>query len=216
MKRMAGLLMAVVALTMLPGCAGGQRAPAVQPVWVAPAIDLKQHEMIGIVEFTSNSKGKLGPMATRRFTESARRDQGVVRIIDVRPGAEVARSGGQIRWTPEMYKAVGRENNVQTLLIGTLKVSSAKPGVQVSSLWRSGNVSAQVDATLEVQMIETATGASIWNGSGSASRTLGNVSIFGGKEFAFDAADPERAYGDLVDALVAQATRDFHGSWERP
>jgi hypothetical protein len=216
MKRMAGVLMAVVALAMLQGCAGGQRAPVVQPVWVAPRIDLKQHEMIGIVEFTSNSKGKLGPMATRRFTESARRDQGVVRIVDVRPGAEVARSGGQIRWTPEMYKTVGRENNAQTLLIGQLKISSVKPGIQVSSLLRSGNVSAQVDATLEVQMIETATGASIWNGSGSATRTLGNVGVFGGKEFAFDADDPERAYGDLVDALVEQATRDFHGSWERP
>jgi hypothetical protein len=216
MKTMAGVVMAAVALAMMPGCAGGQRAPAVQPIWVAPRIDLKQHEMLGIVEFTSNSKGQLGPMATRGFTESARRDQGVVRIVDVRPGAEVARSGGQIRWTPEMYKALGRENNVQTLVIGQLKVSSVKPSIQMSALLRSGNVSAQVDATLEVQMIETASGASIWNGSGSASRTLGNVGVFGGKDFAFDADDPERAYGDLVDALVQQVTRDFHGSWERP
>jgi hypothetical protein len=77
-------------------------------------------------------------------------------------------------------------------------------------------VSAQVDATLDVQMIETATGASLWSGSGRATRTLGNVGVFGGRDFAFDAADPERAYGDLVDALVEQATRDFHATWERP
>lgn len=215
MRRKSGLMMAVVALALLPGCAGGQKAPAVQPVWVAPRIDLKQHEMIGIVEFSSTSKGQLGPMATRRFTESARRDQGLVRIVDVRPGAEVARSGATTRWTPEMYRALGREHNVQTLVIGQLKVSSVRPNIQVSSLFRAGHVSAQVEATLEVQMIEAATGASLWNSSGSATRTLGNVGVFGGKEFAFDAADPDRAYGDLVDALVEQVTRDFHGTWER-
>lgn len=216
MKRMAGALMAVLALATMLSCAGSQRAPAVQPVLVAPRIDLKQHEMIGIVEFTSTSKGQLGPLATRRFTESARRDQGLVRIVDVRPGTEVARSGAPNRWTPETYRALGRENGVQTILTGQLKVASVRPSVQVSSLFRSGHVSAQVDATLEVQMIETATGASLWNGSGSATRTLGNVGVFGGKEFAFDAADPERAYGDLVDALVEQVTRDFHATWQRP
>jgi hypothetical protein len=215
MKPMAGSLMAVLALATMLGCAGSQKAPAVQPVWVAPRIDLKQHEMIGIVEFSSTSRGQLGPLATRRFTESARRDQGLVRIVEVRPGTEVARSGAPTRWTPETYRALGRENGVQTILTGQLKVSSVRPSIQVSALLRSGHVSAQVDATLEVQMIETATGASIWNGSGSATRTLGNVGVFGGKEFAFDADDPERAYGDLVDALVEQVTRDFRATWER-
>jgi hypothetical protein len=139
----------------------------------------------------------------------------LVRIVEVRPGTEVARSGAPTRWTPETYRALGRENGVQTILTGQLKVSSVRPSIQVSALLRSGHVSAQVDATLEVQMIETATGASIWNGSGSATRTLGNVGVFGGKEFAFDADDPERAYGDLVDALVEQVTRDFRATWER-
>jgi len=215
MRAISKALMAVVALATMLGCAGSQKAPAVQPVWVAPRIDLKQHEMIGIVEFSSTSRGQLGPLATRRFTESARRDQGLVRIVEVRPGTEVARSGAPNRWTPEMYRALGRENGVETIVTGQLKVSSIRPSIQVSALLRSGHVSAQVDATLEVQMIETATGASIWNGSGSATRTLGNVGVFGGKEFAFDADDPERAYGDLVGALVEQVTRDFHATWDR-
>ena len=216
MKRMAGGLMAVLALAMMPGCAGGQKAPAVQPVLVPPRIDLKQHEMIGIVEFTSTSKGQLGPLATRRFTESARRDQGLVRMVDVRPGAESAHTGTPNRWTSETFKAVGRQNGVKTIMTGLLTVSAVRPNIQLTSMFKSGNVSAQVDATLEVQMIEAATGASLWNGSGSATRTLGNVGVFGGKQFAFDAADPDRAYGDLVDALVEQVTRDFHAHWERP
>jgi hypothetical protein len=213
---MSTAVMAALALATLTAC-GGHRAPAVQPVWVAPRIDLKEFELIGIVEFSTTSKGHLGPMATRRFTEAARRDQGVVRIVDVRPGAEVARSGGGPNgWTPETYRALGREHGLKTLMTGHLTISSVKPNVQMSALLRSGHVSAQVDATLDVQMIETATGASLWSGSGRATRTLGNVGVFGGRDFAFDAADPERAYGDLVDALVEQATRDFHATWERP
>jgi hypothetical protein len=193
---------------------GGHKAPAVQPVWVPPRIDLKPHELIGIVEFSTTSKGHLGPMATRRFTESARRDQGLVRIVDLRPAAGAARSGGS-RMAPEAYRALGREHGVKTIVTGHLTISSVKPGIQMSALLRSGHVSAQVDATLDVQLIETETGASLWNATGSATRTLGNVGVFG-KEIAFDAADPEHAYGDLVDALDEQVTRDFHASWERP
>ena len=54
-----------------------------QTVMVPPRIDLKPHEMIGVVEFDSSSDGELGPLATRRFTESARRDQGLVRVVSI-------------------------------------------------------------------------------------------------------------------------------------
>jgi len=74
---------------------------------------------------------------------------------------------------------------------------------------------AQVDATLSAQMVETVTGASIWNNSGSATRSVGHVSIFGSSAFAFDAEDPDKAYGKLVDELVDRVTRDLQVTWER-
>jgi hypothetical protein len=45
---------------------------------------------------------------------------------------------------------------------------------------------------------------------------MGQVSVYGGRDFMFDAADPEAAYGELVDALVSQVARDFQGSWQMP
>ena len=215
MKRMSGAVMAVFPLAAILGCASPQRVPTVQAVRVPPRIDLKQHEMIGIMEFSSTSGGRLGSLATRRFTESARRDQGLVRIMEVQPETGAARSTGPNRWDPEAFKALGRKDGVKTILAGELPVSAVRPTSQVSALLRSGQASAQVDATLEVRMIETSTGASIWSRSGSATRTVGNVSVFGGKDFAFDADDPERAYGDLVDILVEQVTRDFRATWEK-
>ena len=97
---------------------------------------------------------------------------------------------------------------------GTLTVSKVHPTVALSAFFKSGQVNANVNAVLEVRMIETETGASIWSRSAATTRTLGQVSVFGGKEFVFDAADPEAAYGDLVDDLVNQVAQDLQGSWQ--
>jgi hypothetical protein len=201
----------LLSLVVLSGCASN---PPARRIWVAPRVDLKQYETIGMVEFTSASKGELASLATRRFAEAARRDQDMLRMIDIGPQKVALASVGQNRWSPESCRAIGRKNGVKTMFHGTLTVSSVRPSVQVSTMFRSGGVSAQVDAELEVQMIETETGASIWSRSATATRTLGGVSSFGGKDFAFNAADPESAYGELVDALVSQVARDLQGSWQ--
>ena len=49
MKQTLGLVMVSVLLTMVLGC--GPKA------MVPPVIDLKQHEVIGIIEFSSSSEG---------------------------------------------------------------------------------------------------------------------------------------------------------------
>jgi len=203
-----------VAALLLSALAGCSHRPPVQSYSVPPRIDLTQHELIGVVEFTSTSDGKLAPLATRRFTEWARRDQGVVRIVELGPSKRLLRSMGRDRWDPELYKTLGRDRGLKTILVGELKISDIKPDIKVMASLASGQVSAQVDATLEVQLIETATGASIWSSSAGASKSVGHVSMFSGKRFSFDADDPDRAYGDLVDVLVDRTTRDFRVSWE--
>ncbi len=74
---------------------------------------------------------------------------------------------------------------------------------------------ADVDASLTVQMIEAATGASIWSRSATVTMRVGAVSVLGGRDVIFDADDPERAYGALVNALVERVTQDFRVSWVR-
>jgi len=203
--------LAVLSLILLWGCASN---PPARRVWVAPRVDLKPYEILGIVDFASTSKGELAALATRRFAEAARRDQDMVRMIDVGSQPEALASVSRDRWNPESCRAIGRKHGVRTLFHGTLTLSSVRPTVQLSAFLRSGQVTAQVDATLEVQMVEAETGASIWSRSASATRTVGQVSVFGGKEFVFDAEDPERAYGDLVNYLVGQVARDLQGSWQ--
>ena len=212
MKATPSLVLATLLATATLGCAGGRRY---ETVMVPPRVDLKPHEMIGIVEFDSNSEGELGPLASRRFAESARRDQGLVRMVGIGSRDEAMRSVGLDRWGPETFKALGREHNVQTILVGELSVSDVKPNVKIGTALRSGTLSAEIDATLAVELIETSSGASLWSSSAQATHSVGHISVLGGKDVVFDADDPERAYGSLVDTLVAQVTRDFHVSWER-
>jgi hypothetical protein len=202
-------LLAVVAVT----ACGPKRQ--VQTVMIPPRVDLTQHEMIGVIEFDSDAEGELAEMATRRFTESARRDQGMVRMIGMGPSGRALESVHRHELDPDAFRALGQEHGVRTILVGTLTISDIKPDFSIAASLRSGSVSAQVDATLAVELIEAESGASIWSRSAKASQTVANVSVFGGKNIAFDATDPERSYGSLVDSLVQQVTRDFHVSWER-
>jgi len=200
---------------VLVGILGCSHRPPVQTVMVPPRFDLTPHQMIGVMEFDCDAKGKLASLATRRFTEMARRDQGMLRMMDLGTSRKALRAAGQAAWSPASYKAVGAANDVQTIFTGTLSISSVRPDISLAGALRSGHVSARVDAELVVQLVETGTGASLWSGSARASGSLGHISVFRGGEFVFDAEDPDRAYGGLVDALVEQVTRDFRATWVR-
>ena len=207
--RLLGFLLAVVCAS----CTVTRQAP---PVMVPPQIDLKPHEMIGVVQFGSTAKGELASLATRRFTEAARRDQGLVRIVDLGTRDQALHAVGRDRLDTDAVIALGRKFGVKTIVTGDLAVSKVRPDVNIDALLRSGSVTAQVDATLEVLMYETDSGAALWNRSGRTTHSVGQVQVWGGKQFGFDARDPEAAYGGLVDDLVAQVSRPFQVSWVRP
>jgi hypothetical protein len=192
------------------GCSGTKH----ETIMVPPRIDLTQLDTIGVIDFTTESKGELGPLTTRRFTELARRDQGLVRMVEFGSESEVLRSVGENTLSTETLKALGRKHGVRTIITGELTVSEVKPDITVHS-WSSGSLSGKVNAALAVELIETDTGASIWSTSARSTRSVGHISVFEGGDFIFDAEDPERAYGNLIDSLVAQVTRDFRVSYER-
>ncbi len=196
-------------IAWLVGCA---HHPA---VLVPPRVDLAQHEMIGIIDFRSSSGDGLGALATRQFTEAARRDQGLVRMIDFGSSAEALRSVDADELDAEAFRALGRERGVRTILVGDLTISKTRPSVRIDADLRAGSVAAAIEATLAVRLIEAATGASIWSGSARASETVGQVSVLSGAGVSVGADDPERVYAALVDRLVEQATTDFHSHWTR-
>ena len=201
----------VVALSFAAtlGCGGGTRVP------VPPRIDLQQHEVLAIIMFSSTNKGELGPRTTQRFVEEIRMDQGMIRIIDLGTQDEALAEVGKKRLDPSAYKELGREYEVASIFTGELIVSDIRPAFSITTDLSKVGASADVDATLIVNMVETATGASIWSRSASVTKRVGNVGLLGGKDIVFDAEDPEGAYGELVDALVFLVTEEFKVTYAR-
>ncbi len=183
-------------------------------VMVPPRIDLLDHEIIGIIEFESSMEGQLASLTTRKFTQAIREDQGMVRIINLGTEQDVLSQIGHDKLDANAFKAIGDEFDVRTVFTGELIISDIRPNISMISGLVHMGVSAEVDATLSSQMVETTTGASVWSSSASATREVGHVSVFG-DNFSFDAEEPEKAYGELVDVLVYETTRDFRVTWRR-
>jgi hypothetical protein len=208
MKR--GLLAFVILVLMIVSTDCGRK------VMVPPRIDLKAHEVVGMIHFQCENKGELAPLTTRKYTEAIRRDQEMTRIIDLGTQAEVLREIGHDRLNKAAFQAIGEEYDVATVFTGELLISDVRPDISIALIFVAGmSVSAEVDATLDVQMVETESGASLWSTSVTKTREIGNVTIWEGGGFGFDAEDPERAYGKLVNALVEDASQDFRVTWRR-
>lgn len=214
MKRATALSLALMMVACVAACARQPR-PNVPMIRVPPRIDLTQHELIGVIPVAStSSSGELGPLATRRLMDFARQDQGLVRMVEFGAEPETPRPVAG-RWNPEKVKAFGRDHGLATILTGEIVVSNARPDVRIAPSLKSGSVTALVEVSLSVQLLETATGASIWSNSARVTQNVGHVGVFNGKDITFDAQDPEAAYGPLVDALVEQVTRDFRATWQQ-
>jgi len=184
-------------------------------VMVPPRIDLKQHEIVGIIQFECTNKGNLAPYTTKKFTEAIRRDQEMIRIVDLGTQAEVLKEIGHTKLSKAAYQEIGDKYDLVTVFVGELLISDIRPNISLNLLFGGMSVSAEVDATLDAQMVETTSGASLWSISTSATREIGYVSVFEGGGFIFDAEDPDRSYGKLVNALVEDASRDFRVTWRR-
>jgi hypothetical protein len=140
----------------------------------------------------------------------------MIRIVDLGAEAEVLKETGHDKLSKAAFQAIGEEYEVATVFTGELLISDVRPNISINLLFFAGmSVSAEVDATLDVRMVETESGASLWSTSVSATREIGNVTVFEGGGFVFDAEDPEKAYGKLVNALVEEASQDFRVTWRR-
>lgn len=181
---------------------------------VPPRMALQPDEIVGVIEFTTSSEGQLAEYATRRFIEEMRRDQRTVRVVDLGTEQAALAAVDRARLDRDTFHVLGDEFDAESILCGTLEVSDVRPAVGVFGL-AYVTVAADVDATLSARLVETSTGASFWSGSATASQRVGAVSVVGGRRFVFDARDPARAYGALVEVLVQQLARDFQVTWVR-
>jgi TolB-like protein len=212
MAQKLGLVAVVILIAVVSGCGH------TTTVMVPPRIDLKQHEVVGVIDFTCSAEsdeGELAQLVTSRFIDAARRDQGLVRVMRLGTQEEALAAIGQSQLDPAAFKMLGEKHGVATVITGDFTMSSLRPSVNLLQSLTSVGVRADVQATLAVQMVEAATGASLWSESAGATRPVGGMSISGNKQVVLNVSDPEKVYGGLVNDLVWAVTPDFRPTWQR-
>ncbi|MCL5281666.1 MAG: hypothetical protein M1376_17350 [Planctomycetes bacterium] len=202
----------VVAIVLLSIAAAGC-GPGATRVMVPPRIDLKAHEVVGVIEFNCSSENELGPLATQRFIDVARQDQGMVRIVKLGTESEVLEAVGQDRLDPAAFQAAGEKYGVQTIVTGDLVFSEVRPKISLGHSLTHIGVAADVQATLAVQMVEAGSGASLWSRSAGATQRIGGAS-FSKDSVGLAVDDPDNAYVRLVNGLVYAVTPEFRPTWE--
>ncbi len=182
-------------------------------VQVPPRLDLGSYGRLAVVTFTAEpSRSSLAQLATQQFSEQVLASQGGIELLELGPAdSAVARLLAEGK-APEAAKQVGHGRDLAAVFFGQLVVSGTKPSGSVSA---GGNLSVTgtVSADLNVRLLSTSSGGTLWRSSATASQNVGQVSMSGGRLPSISATDPNAAYANMVEGMVAEVTRDFRPTW---
>ncbi len=194
---------AVVSVLSVVGC-GGTR------VQVAPRLDLVPFEQLALVTFTiENAKGSLNQVATDRFAVEMLGAQSGYELLELGEQQHLLDATGASRYGPAEARMIGEEQGVPAVFVGHMIVSNVKPSASISGIPRVGM---EVSVELTVRLLSTGSGGTVWSASSRSTAVVGEVAFDGGIP-SFGARDPADAYGELVDVLVWDVTRDMRPTY---
>jgi hypothetical protein len=199
----------VMALAMLGACSHTVLVP------VPPRMDLQGYGTLGIVEFGSNSERGISARATRQFQEQVQAAQPGTRFIDLGDRQALLAALGVKQLDPAAMRKIREKYGVGAVFLGDIAYSQPRVDVNIGDLTKlEGGMRAEMKGELSAQLLETASGASVWSSSGWVRRPLGSVSLSAerGVSGGMRNSDPRE---EMVPALVREVTQDFRPSTVR-
>ena len=179
---------------------------------VPPRLDLEPYGRVALVAFsTEQSNDELSTLATQRFAEALLANQRGVELLELGAADSSVARPSAAGDAAALARAVGRDKEVPAVFVGHLKVSGVKPRGRIGG---AGNVNlrASVSAELTVSLVSTSTGATVWRSSAAANGTVGRLAL-SDRRPSVAMRDPDEAYGEVVNELVAGVTRDLRPTW---
>lgn len=184
-------------------------------VAVPPKIDLQAHPLIGVMEFTSNTKENLKQTATQQFMKSIQKSQPQVRFLELGAQEEVLKSVKRTRLDPEAVKEVGKKYNVDTVFWGNLDISEVKPKIKLSTDLSQLNASATVKITMTSRHMSADNGATLWTNSRYGEWSLAKLNKGTGSAGSISLNGGEDQYEKYVQDLAFALTDDFRVHYKR-
>lgn len=182
-------------------------------VTVPPRMDLKGYGTLGVVDFASSGSA-VGARATQQLQEQIQAAQPGTRFIELGSRDALLAAVGRNQLDADAAKRIGKRYGVDAVFLGEVAYSDPKTDVRVNDLTKlDAGLRTEVKGDISAQLVETASGASVWSNSGWVRRQIGHVNVSEyGVSGSMTKSDPRE---EMVPALVYQLTHDFRPTTER-
>ncbi len=187
------VLLPALAASLLFGVFAGCSKTTI--VTLPPKVDLKTHQLIGVIEFTANGEEGLKQAITQKFMQRIQAGQ-QVSLLELGNREQVLRAVNHTDLHLEAIRAIGQKYGVDAVFFGRLEISDVKPNLQVSPNLTSVSAQAYVNGSLNARLWQTATGATLWTNSAN-----GRWSV--------------EKYGQMINALGNAVSADFMPRYEK-
>lgn len=198
---------AIAFAVLLPACAA-------KYTQVPPRLDLEPYGRVAVVTVSNDpARAELARLTSERFAERVLQGQQGIEIVELGP-----RDSALIRLAEQgdavaLAEALGASRDVPALFFGQLEVSGAKARGRLSSPTDLA-VRAEVKAQLNMKLVSSRTGGTMWRSSAETTGTVGQVTLAGGLP-SVAARGTGEAYDEVVRDLVDQVSRDLRPTWIR-
>ena len=179
---------------------------------VPARLSLQPYGRVALVTFTTEATNSaLSTAATQRFAEALLASQSGVELLELTSADSSLRALATAGDASALAQALGREKHVPAVFLGQLKLSGVKPRGLLSA-GGGLRVNASVSGELTVRLVSTTTGGTVWRSSSAANGTVGKVAVSDNLP-SVAMRDPNEAYGEIVNQLVREVTRDMRPTW---
>jgi hypothetical protein len=179
---------------------------------VPARLSLQPYGRVALVTFTTEATNPaLSSAATQRFAEALLSSQSGVELLELTSADSSLRALATAGDASALAQALGREKHVPAVFLGQLKLTGVKPRGLLSA-GGGIRVNASVSGELTVRLVSTSTGGTVWRSSSAANGTVGKVAISDNLP-SVAMRDPNEAYGEIVNQLVREVTRDMRPTW---
>jgi hypothetical protein len=181
---------------------------------VPARLSLQPYGRVALVTFTTEETNPaLSTAATQQFAEALLASQSGVELLELTSADSSLRALATAGDASALAQALGREKHVPAVFLGQLKLTGVKPRGLLSA-GGGLRVKASVSGELTVRLVSTSTGGTVWRSSSAANGTVGKVAISDNLP-SVAVRDPNEAYGEIVNQLVREVTRDMRPTWVR-
>lgn len=204
MRKIVGFAVSLLALATLWGCSNTVTVP------VPPRVDLQGFGTLGLVEFSSNATPTINAQTTREFSTSIHAAQPGTRIVKLGSRESLLAAVGRRDLDAQALRKIGEKYGVEAIFVGSLNYSEPKTEVKIVDVAKlEGGVRVELRGDINIELVETRSGASMWSSSAWARRQIGRIDVSAEQGVTGSGRSSSNPREEMVPSLVYHLTEDF-------